>query len=99
LSLILRVKPRAERQIEDLALWWSENRLKAPGAVRTGLKAVFDLLVLHPGVGTLVENARDPNTRRLIMTRLEYYVYYRERGKHLEIVAFWPARREQQPKV
>jgi len=99
LALLVRVKPRAERQIEAAAIWWSENRVAAPGAIRSDLKAALDALVERPGIGTLVENARDAETRRLYLTRTSYFVYYRPRGKYLEVVAFWHSGREKEPSV
>ena len=99
MALLVRVKPRAEREIDGAAAWWSENRLAAPGAIRTDLKAALDALVEQPGIGTLVENARDPETRRLHLARTSYFVYYRPRGKYLEVVAFWHSSREFGPSV
>ena len=57
------------------------------------------LTVEQPGIGTLVENARDPETRRLYLARTSYFVYYRPRGKYLEVVAFWHSSREYGPSV
>lgn len=99
LALIVRVKLRAERQIDAAAAWWSKNRPTAPGAIRSDLKAAFDALIQQPGIGTPVENARDPETRRLYLARTRYFVYYRKRGKYLEIVAFWHSSREHGPSV
>ena len=36
--LIVRIKPRAEKQIEAAAAWWSENRPAAAGAIRSDLR-------------------------------------------------------------
>ena len=69
MALVVRVKPRAERQIDAAAAWWRENRLAAPGAIRPDLKAALEALVEQPGIGTPVENARDPETRRLYIRR------------------------------
>ncbi|HSS77913.1 MAG TPA: type II toxin-antitoxin system RelE/ParE family toxin [Thermoanaerobaculia bacterium] len=99
MALIIRVKPRAERQIEAAAAWWSENRPAAPGAIRFDLQATLASLVEQPGIGTLVENARDPETRRLYLARTRYFVYYRPRGRYLEVVAFWHSSREHGPSV
>lgn len=99
MALIVRVKLRAERQIDAAAAWWSKNRPTAPGAIRSDLKAAFDALIQQPGIGTPVENARDPETRRLYLARTRYFVYYRKRGKYLEIVAFWHSSREHGPSV
>ena len=99
MALIVRVKPRAERQIDAAALWWSENRPAAPGAIRSDLKAALDALAEQPGIGTLVENSRDAEARRLYLARTRYFVYYRPRGPYLEVVAFWHSGRERGPGV
>jgi plasmid stabilization system protein ParE len=99
LPLVVRVKPRARREINALAAWWAENRLAAPGAVAADLRDALDLLVEFPGVGTRVENSRDPETRFWPIKRLGYDLYYRQRGKYLEVVAFWSSSREAGPKV
>ena len=99
MALLIRVKPRAERQIDAAAIWWSENRLSAPGAIRSDLKAALEALVEQPGIGTLVENARDPETRRLYLSRTRFFIYYRPRQRYLEVVAFWHTSREHEPSV
>lgn len=97
--LVVRVKARAQSQIVDAATWWQENRPAAPGAIRLDLQAALDVLVEHPGIGTRVENARDPETRRLYLARTGYFVYYRAKGRNLEVIAFWHASREHAPRV
>ena len=99
MALVVRIKPRAERQIDSAAAWWSENRPAAPGAIREDLRIALEALVEQPGIGTSVENARNQDVRRLYLTRVRYFVYYRVQGPYLEIVAFWHASREQGPRV
>ena len=94
MALIVRIKPRAAREIHAAARWWSENRPAAPGAVRSDLKSALDVLAEQPGIGSKVENARDPGIRRLYLARTRYFIYYRRRGDFLEVVAFWHASRE-----
>lgn len=91
MALTARIKPRARREINNAADWWLENRPGAPSAI--------DALLEQPGIGSKVENARDPQTRRLYLARTKYFVYYRVRGSFLEVVAFWHASREQEPQV
>jgi plasmid stabilization system protein ParE len=89
LALLVRVKPRAARQIDTAAAWWSKNRPAAPGAIRADLKAALEALIEQPGIGTLVENARDPETSRLYLARTSHFVYYRRRGGYIDVVAPW----------
>ena len=88
---------RAQRQIEQAAEWWAESRLAAPGAIRKDLESASALLVDEPGIGTKVEIPRPDVIRRLHLGRVRYFVYYRVRGKFLEVVAFWHASRGDGP--
>jgi plasmid stabilization system protein ParE len=99
LALIAQIKPRALREIERAAEWWAENRPVALGAVRKDLEAALALLVEEPGIGTKVVTARSGTVRRLHLTRIRYFVYYRVRGNYLEIVAFWHSSRETMPSL
>ena len=99
MALVVRIKPRAERQIDSAAAWWSENRPAAPGAIREDLKNALEALVEQPGIGTSGEKARNQYVRRLYLTRVRYFVYYRVQGPQLEIVAFWHESREEGPRV
>jgi len=67
--------------------------------VATDLRDALDLLADFPGIGTKVENSRDPEVRFWPLKRLGYDLYYRQRGKFLEVVALWGASRESGPKV
>jgi plasmid stabilization system protein ParE len=99
LALTVRVKPRARREINEAAAWWSVNRLAAPGAVAQDLREAHDLLIEFPGLGTHVENAKSPDTRRWLLKRISYYIYHRARANKLEVVAFWGTDRERTPRV
>ncbi|MBC5767957.1 type II toxin-antitoxin system RelE/ParE family toxin [Ramlibacter albus] len=97
--LQVRVKRRAERQIEAAAAWWAENRPAAPGAVMADLRGALELLTREPGIGSKVETPRAEVVRRLYLGRIRYWVYYRVRRNALEIVSFWHERRGSAPKV
>lgn len=99
MSLTVRIKPRARRAINEAAVWWSENRAAAPGAVAQGLLEALDLLVELPGIGTKVENTQSPETRRWLLKRIGCHVCCKPRGPHLEVIAFWGADREHGPSV
>lgn len=99
MTLIVQIKSRAQREIEQAAEWWAENRPAAPGAVRKDMEAALALLVEEPGIGTKIETARMDTVRRLYLTRVRYFLYYRVRGKFLEVVAFWHSSRESGPPI
>lgn len=93
MGLELFITRRAARQIDRVAEWWAANRPAAPGAVRNDLAAVFSLLVEQPGVGSEVTEASSPGVRRFHVDRIRYWVYYRVRGKRLEVVSVWHSSR------
>ena len=99
MALNVRIKPRAAQQIEKAAVWWFENRPVAPGAIRNDLRATLDALVEQPGIGTKVENSRNQEVRRVNLTRIRYFMYYRVKGPTLEVVAFWHESRGRTPSV
>jgi plasmid stabilization system protein ParE len=63
------------------------------------MEAALALLVEEPGIGTRIETARGDSVRRLHLTRVRYFLYYRVRGDFLEVVAFWHSSRETGPSV
>jgi plasmid stabilization system protein ParE len=99
LALLVRIKPRAVGEIHRAAQWWSESRPAAPGAIEADLKDALALLVEHSGIGSKVDNSRDPETRRFLLDRTRYFVYYRPKGRILEVLAFWHTSREHEPRV
>ncbi|MGD9583519.1 MAG: type II toxin-antitoxin system RelE/ParE family toxin [Lysobacterales bacterium] len=99
MALVAQFKPRAQREIERAAMWWALNRPAAPGAIRKDVEAALALLVEEPGIGTKVETTRSDIVRRLYLTRVQYFVYYRARGKFLDVVAFWHASRAAGPSL
>ena len=46
------VTAQAAAQINDAALWWSENRPAEEGAIRDELERAFELLSVQPLIGT-----------------------------------------------
>jgi plasmid stabilization system protein ParE len=99
LALAVRIKSRAQREIEQAAQWWADNRPAAPGAIRKDLEAALALLVDEPGIGTKIETARSGTVRRLYLGRVQYFIYYRVRDHCLEVVAFWHSSRETGPSL
>ena len=99
MRLDVRIKPRAQREIERAAEWWSINRLAAPGAVRMDIEASLALLMEEPGIGTKVETPRSDAVRRLYLPRVGYFLYSRVRGTFLEVFAFWHSRRRAGPSL
>ncbi|MBA2689651.1 MAG: type II toxin-antitoxin system RelE/ParE family toxin [Burkholderiales bacterium] len=97
--LPIRVSPRAAAQIEAAAAWWQEHRPFAPGAIHDDIARVLALLSAQPGVGTPARGVKVPGARRLILSRVRYYIYYRVSEGVLEILAFWHMSRSQEPRL
>ena len=72
---------------------------RRPRAIRKVVEAALALLAEEPGIGTKIETARSDTVRRLYLARVQYFLYYRVRGKFLEVVAFWHSSREAGPSL
>ena len=95
----LRITARAAADVERADAWWRKNRLSALDAVREDLKTTFGLLLLQPGIGERVENARLLGTRSLQIDRIGYDVYYRVKGNEVVVLALWHSHRAKRPRV
>jgi len=97
--LQIKVSQVAQAQIEEAAAWWSQNRPLAPGAVRQDLDRVLGLLTVNPGIGARARRAKLKAVRRVTLSRVRYYVYYRVSGDALEVLAFWHTSRGREPQL
>src|SRR5882672_1962393 len=97
--MVLRVKvaARAANQVHSAAAWWASNRQAAPGAIGTDFGEAVALLAEQPGIGAKYEGTRTPGVRRLFLSRVQYFIYYKVEGDNLHVLAFWHASREHQP--
>lgn len=75
----------------------TDNRPAAPDALRKDIESALALLIDEPGIGTNVEIPRPDVVRRLHHGRIRDFVYYRVRGRFLEVIAFWHTSRGSQP--
>ena len=91
--------PTAERHVEKARVWWAENRLAAPDAILEELRAALELVASQPACGVPVVSARFRGVRRILLQRIDYFLYYRvaPRERRLEVLAFWHARRGTTP--
>jgi len=91
----------ARRQVERAHLWWEENRPAAPGTVLDELRVASQLVAAQPACGAVVPSTRFRGVRRILLRRVDYFLYYRvaPRKKQLEVLAFWHARRGTGPAV
>jgi plasmid stabilization system protein ParE len=55
------------------------------------------LLAEQPGIGAKYQGLRTPGVRRLFLSRVGYFIYYKVESDSLHVVAFWHSRRGRQP--
>jgi plasmid stabilization system protein ParE len=96
-SLRIEITDNAQAQISTAAAWWAENRPAAPNAIREELDRILDLLRVQPAIGTSARRATLSGVRRVTLSRIRYYVYYRVVGDALQVLAFWHTSRASGP--
>lgn len=95
--LPVKVTPRAATQIGKAAEWWAANRPKAPEALQEELRRGFELISRHPAIGSRAANAKLVGVRRIHLSRIRYFLYYRVRAGRVEVLAFWHSSRGKTP--
>jgi plasmid stabilization system protein ParE len=95
--LRLDITDTARAQISAASAWWAENRPAAPDAIRDELERLFDLLRVQPAIGTVARRATLPGVRRVTLTRVRYYLYYRVTPNAIQVLAFWHTARGSEP--
>lgn len=96
MSLPVRITLSAQRSIEEALGWWARNRDKAPHALAEDIEQALALISSYPQIGTRARNASVSGVRRLHLSRVRYYLYYRVAGgsaPKIEVLAFWHASR------
>jgi len=97
MALRIKISARASRQVQTAAAWWEQNRPAAPGAIGADFGEAVALLTEQPGIGAKYEGARTPGVRRLYLSRVRYFIYYKVEDEVLRVLAFWHASREHPP--
>lgn len=89
----------ARRQVKKLNAWWRKNRTSAPNAVRDELERVFRLILAQPRIGPPAIDVSLPEVRRIHLSRIHHYLYYRilERDGLIEVLAIWSDSRADAP--
>lgn len=93
----VEISVRAAAQVRQAARWWQAHRPSAPGAVGLDFREAIALLAEQPGIGARYEGSRTPGVRRLYLSRIRYFVYYRASDDALDVLAFWHESRGHQP--
>lgn len=99
MGLRVKIAARAASEVRKAAEWWQINRPAAPGAIGADFGEAAALLAEQPGIRAQYANSRMPGVRRLFLSRVGYFIYYRAQGDTLHVLAFWHARRGHQPRL
>ena len=97
MTLRIKISARAAIEVRTAAEWWLVNRPAAPGAIGVDFGEFVALLGEQPGIGAKYTGTKVPGVRRLFLSRVGYFVYYRADATELKVLAFWHASREHQP--
>lgn len=97
MALRVKISARAASEVRKAAEWWFVNRRSAPGAIGIDFAESVALLAEQPGIGAKYEGVRTPGVRRLFLSRVGYFIYYKAGAANLKVLAFWHASRKQQP--
>jgi plasmid stabilization system protein ParE len=97
--LPIKVTRRAEGEIARASNWWLANRPAAPEALREDLGRAFDLISRQPGIGSVAMNTKLRGVRRVYLSRVRYFLYYRVTAspEQVEVLALWHASRGKGP--
>jgi plasmid stabilization system protein ParE len=99
-AVALKVSRRAAQHIRTATAWWAKNRLAAPGAVTAAVEQGAAHIQERPhGVGTRISHTRLGEVRRLYLSRIHYYLYFRISVEDIEIIALWHASRGSEPPI
>ena len=86
----IRVVRRATREIYEAAAWWAVNRPKAPDTFHEEVHLAFELIAAQPKIGAKARNAKLAGVRRIQLSRIRYYLYYRiSLSGTVEVLALW----------
>ena len=95
--LPIKVTAVADAQVQKAAGWWLANREKAPGAFREELERGFALISQQPEVGAEATNVKLKGVRRIHLSRIRYFLYYRVQPDWVEVLALWHSTRLKGP--
>lgn len=89
----VRTTPEADDQAREIDAWWRRNRPTSPELFLDELAQAFSLLSHAPSIGHLYRASPVAGTRRLLMKRTRYHVYYVPTDVEVRVLAIWHARR------
>jgi plasmid stabilization system protein ParE len=97
--LRIEITDDARTQIAAAAAWWAEHRPAATGAVLEDLDRILGLLAVQPAMGARARRAKLSGVRRVKLSRIRYYLYYRVAEDALQVLALWHTSRGAGPSL
>lgn len=97
MSVPVHTTPEADSQIRIIDAWWREHRSAAPDLFIDELSAAFDVIGHTSHVGRPYRRAPVAGTRRVLLSRTRYHVYYVPQKDEVWVLAVWHARRGSGP--
>jgi plasmid stabilization system protein ParE len=92
-SLPVKITPEAEVQILEIDNWWRANRRAAAALFVDELAECFAMLGQAPHIGRSYRQSPVAGTRRFLLKRTRYHVYYVPGSDDVRVLAIWHARR------
>jgi plasmid stabilization system protein ParE len=92
-SLQVRTTPEADAQVRTIDEWWRRNRLAAPDLFLEELASTFKVIGYAPQLGRVYRQSPVPGTRRILLKRSRYHVYYVPLDTEVRVLAVWHAQR------
>ena len=87
--LRIEITDTAQAHITVAVAWWAANRPAAPDAISQELDRILSLLCMQPEIGARARRVKLSGVRRVTLTRIRYYLYYRAADDALQVLALW----------
>ena len=97
MALRVKIAARAAAEVRRAAEWWAPNRPAARGAIGIDFGEAVALLAEQPGIGSKYDGSKTVGVRRLYLSRVRYFIYFKVECESLHILAFWHENRGRQP--
>ena len=97
--LRVEITDTAQAHITVAAAWWVENRPAARDAISQELDSILALLCVQPEIGTKARRVTLSGVRRVTLSRIRYYLYYRVADDALQVLALWHTSRGRGPSL
>ena len=83
MSLRIYLRPEAEADVEEAAVWYEKQREGLGGEFLDEVLSVFETISCNPSMYPVVHR----HTHRAVIHRFPFGIYYRTEGKMIVVVA------------